>query len=87
MQQDMQQQEIYSKLTEIFRDIFDDETLVLRPEMTAADVEEWDSFNHINLIVATEARFGIKFQTAEVESLKNVGHFVELIEKKLAVKK
>jgi acyl carrier protein len=80
----MQQFEIYSKLTEIFRDIFDDDSITLRPDMTAADIEDWDSFNHINLIVATEARFGIKFQTAEIESLRNVGHFVELIEKKLA---
>ena len=56
----------------------------VRPEMTAADIAEWDSFNHINLIVATEAKFGIKFQTSEIESLRNVGHFVELIEKKLA---
>jgi acyl carrier protein len=52
--------------------------------MTAADIAEWDSFNHINLIVATEAKFGIKFQTTEIESLRNVGHFVELIGKKLA---
>lgn len=80
----MEQTEIDARLTAIFRDIFDDETLTLRPEMTAADVEEWDSFNHINLIVATESKFGIKFQTAEVESLKNVGHFEELIAKKLA---
>jgi acyl carrier protein len=80
----MEQTEIYSRLTEIFRDIFDDDTLELRPEMTAADIAEWDSFNHINLIVATEAKFGIKFQTTEIESLRNVGHFVELIGKKLA---
>jgi acyl carrier protein len=80
----MEQTEIYSRLTEIFRDIFDDDTLELRPEMTAADIQEWDSFNHINLIVATEAKFGIKFQTTEIESLRNVGHFVELIGKKLA---
>jgi acyl carrier protein len=80
----MNQPEIESRLTGIFRDIFDDEALTLRPEMTAADVPEWDSFNHINLIVATEAKFGIKFQTAEVESLKNVGHFEELIARKLA---
>ncbi len=81
----MEQAEIHSRLTAIFRDIFDDDTLDLRPEMTAADVAEWDSFNHINLIVATEAKFGIKFHTAEIESLKNVGHFEELIAKKLAV--
>ena len=80
----MQQAEIDTQLTAIFRDIFDDDTLTLRPEMTAADVKDWDSFNHINLIVATEAKFGIKFQTAEIESLRNVGHFEELISKKLA---
>lgn len=80
----MNQAEIDSRLTQIFRDVFDDDALTLRPEMTAADVPDWDSFNHINLIVATEAKFGIKFQTAEVESLKNVGHFEEMIAKKLA---
>ncbi len=80
----MEQAQIDTQLTAIFRDIFDDDELTLRPEMTAADVDEWDSFNHINLIVATEAKFGIKFQTAEVESLKNVGHLEELIAKKLA---
>ncbi len=79
----MQEQEIYTKLTEIFRDIFDDDSIVLKPETTAADIEDWDSFNHINLIVATEAKFGIKFKTAEIESLKNVGHFVSIIQQKL----
>ena len=82
----MQQAEIYSRLTEIFRDILDDESIVLTPETTAADIAEWDSFNHINLIVATEAKFKIKFQTPEIESMKNVGHFVDIIEKKLAAR-
>ena len=80
----MQQQEIYRELTTIFRDVLDEETLALRPDLTAADVPEWDSFNHINLIVATEARFGIKFQTAELESLRTVGHLTDLIQAKLA---
>jgi acyl carrier protein len=80
----MQPQEIYAQLTPIFHDVFDDETLVLTPELTAASVPEWDSFNHINLIVAVEARLKIKFQPAELESMKTVGHMVELIEKKLA---
>jgi acyl carrier protein len=80
----MDQPEIDAQLTQIFRDIFDDDALTLHTDMTAADVPEWDSFNHINLIVATEAKFGVKFQTAEIESLKNVGHFEELIAKKLA---
>ena len=80
----MQQQEIYAQLTTIFHDVFDDDTLVLTPGLTAASVPEWDSFNHVNLIVAVETRLKIKFQTAELESINTVGHLVELIEKKLA---
>jgi acyl carrier protein len=80
----MQQQEIYAQLTSIFHDLFDDDTLILTPGLSAADVPEWDSFNHINLIVAVEARFKIKFQTAELESMQTVGHLADLIEKKLA---
>jgi len=80
----MQSQDIYAQLTPIFQDLFDDETLVVTPGLTAADVPEWDSFNHINLIVAIEARFKIKFQTAELENLHTAGHLADLIEKKLA---
>ncbi len=80
----MQQQDIYAQLTTIFRDLFDDDTLVLTPGLTAAEVPEWDSFNHINLIVAVEVRFGIKFQTAELESMQTVGHLADLIQSKLA---
>lgn len=79
----MQQQDIYAQLTSIFHDLFDEDTLVLTPDLTAADVPEWDSFNHINLIVAVESRFKIKFQTAELEQLHTVGHLVELIQQKL----
>jgi acyl carrier protein len=79
----MTEQEIYAGLTEIFRDLFDDDTLVLRPEMTADDVAEWDSHNHISLIVAAEMRFGIKFQVAEIEGLRNVGELARCIERKL----
>ena len=79
----MDQAEIYQKLTGIFRDILDDDDLTLRPELTAADVPGWDSFNHINIVVATEAAFGIKFKSAEVEELKNVGEFITLIQAKL----
>jgi acyl carrier protein len=80
----MQQQDIYAELTTIFHDLFDDDTIVLNPGLTAADVPEWDSFNHINLIVAIEARFGVKFQTAELESMQTVGHLADLIQSKLA---
>ena len=81
----MQQQDIYTQLTAIFHDLFDDDTIVLNPSLTAADVPEWDSFNHINLIVAIESRFGVKFQTAELESMHTVGHLADLIQSKLAV--
>ena len=80
----MQLDAIYTQLTEIFHDIFDDDTIVLSPELTAADVPEWDSFNHINLIVAVEQRFKIKFQTAELEQLHTTGHLAELVQSKLA---
>jgi acyl carrier protein len=80
----MQQQDIYAQVTTIFHDLFDDDTIVLSPGLTAADVPEWDSFNHINLIVAIEARFGVKFQTAELESMQTVGHLADLVQSKLA---
>jgi acyl carrier protein len=70
----MDQAEIYKQLTTLFRNLFDEDTIVLTPETTAADIEGWDSFNHINLIVAVEAKFGIKFKTAELDELHNVGH-------------
>ena len=79
--------EILQALTGIFRQIFDDDTIVLKPEMTAADVADWDSFNHINIIVAVEQHFKIKFQTAETEEMKNVGHLVELIQRKITAGK
>lgn len=82
----MQQQDIYAQLTTIFHDLFDDETLVLTPGLTADEVPEWDSFNHINLMVAVESRFGIKFLTAELESMHTVGHLADLIQAKLAAK-
>jgi acyl carrier protein len=73
---------ILEQLTEIFRQIFDDNAITLTMSTTAEDVEGWDSFNHINIIVAVETRFSIKFATAEIEGLRNVGEFVQLISKK-----
>ena len=61
------------------RPLANDDTLVITPETTADDIPRWDSFNHINIIVGTEMRFGLRFQTAEVEALKNVGELVKLI--------
>lgn len=73
---------IYDQLTEIFREVFDDDDLVVNPALTAADVEEWDSLNHIRLVLSIEKGFGLRFSAAEVGSLKNVGEFVELIQSK-----
>ena len=80
----MQEADIYSQLTTIFRDTLDDESLVLHPDLKASQVASWDSFNHINLIAAAEEQFHIKFRTSELESLQNVGEFVHLIGKKVA---
>jgi acyl carrier protein len=74
--------EILTGLTQIVRETIGDDTIVLTPETTADDVPMWDSFNHINILVAAEVRFGVKFQTAEIEGLRNVGQLAQLIEKK-----
>ena len=71
------------RLTTIFHEVFDDESIVLRPEMTGEDVAGWDSASHIMLIVAIELRFGIRFYTAELDDLKDVGALIDLIERKL----
>lgn len=75
---------VLQELTELFRDLFDDESLELNDDTTADQVEGWDSQMHVMLIVAAEQRFGIKFRTAELESLRNVGQFTQLIESKLS---
>jgi acyl carrier protein len=78
----MQQPEIYRRLTTIFEDTFDEDSIELTPETTAHDIKGWDSVAHINLIVAIEEEFHIKLKTAELESLKDVGEMVRLIESK-----
>ena len=72
----------WSRLQTVFRDIFDEDSLELRPDMTAADVEAWDSLTHINLIVDVEREFKIRFTTAEVTGLKNVEDLAALVDKK-----
>jgi acyl carrier protein len=78
----MQSSEIYQQLGGIFADVFDEE-IALKPEMTADDVDGWDSLTHIRLIISVEKAFKIKFSTAEVGKLKNVGEFVDLIASKV----
>ena len=78
----MNQDTTYAKLTEIFHDVFDDDSITVTPQLTADDVDEWDSLSHIRLVLAVEKKFGLKFSAAEVGRLKNVGEFVSLIEAK-----
>ncbi len=76
----MTEEAIWNRLTDIFRDIFDDEDIVIRPETVAQDILEWDSLSNIQLLVAIEKAFtGVKFNTGEVANLKNVGKMVDII--------
>ncbi|HIQ19314.1 MAG TPA: acyl carrier protein [Novosphingobium capsulatum] len=80
----MTRDDIVTTLTGIFRDIFFDDDLVLRDDMTADDVEDWTSLTHINLILAVEEAFEIKIRSNEIEKLTDVRALVDLIEKKVA---
>lgn len=73
---------IYARLSDIFHDVFDDDSIVVTPAMTAADIDEWDSLNHIRLVLSVERNFALRFSAAEVGRLKNVGEFVHLIQSK-----
>ena len=70
----------YKKLTKVFREVFDDDSIELAPETTANDIDDWDSIEHINLIAAVEDAFGMRFQMREVSGMKNVGEMVQIIE-------
>jgi len=74
---------ITEKLTRVFREVFDDDTLVLTDEMTADDVDAWDSLSHVNLMIAIEIAFGIEFKQNEIQSFANVGELRNGIEEKL----
>lgn len=75
--------ETVEKLQEVFRDIFDDDEMVITKEMSAKDVEDWDSLTHMQLIIAVEGEFGVKFTTNEIMGLKNVGEFIDCLERKI----
>ncbi len=75
----MEKNEILSKVEDIFKDVLDNEDIVLARETTANDIEEWDSLSHIQLIVAIEKAFKIKFTSKEILSWKNVGEMIDCI--------
>ena len=74
---------IYERLQKVFRDIFEDEKLILTEQTTSADIEDWDSFAQIGLVMEIEREFEIKFKLNEVSKLNNVGEMVALIGQKL----
>jgi acyl carrier protein len=75
----MDDAQIYSRLTRVFNQVFDDETIELTPQLTAKDVDGWDSLTHIRLILSVEKEFKIRFTTSEIGNLENVGDLVALI--------
>ena len=75
----MSREEIYEQLNEVFRDVFDDDTIEVNDQTTSRDIEEWDSQEHINLIAAIETQFGMKFTMGQVVTMKNVGEMVDII--------
>jgi acyl carrier protein len=75
----MTEAQVYEGLTEIFRDLFADDSIVVTEQLGAGDIAGWDSAAHLNLILATENRFGVRMRTTEIESMKTVGDLVRLV--------
>ncbi|MGI6665487.1 MAG: acyl carrier protein [Christensenellaceae bacterium] len=79
----MSRTEIFEKLNLVFQDVFDDEGIIVSEETTANDIEDWDSLEHINLIVSVEEAFDMKFSMGQVVTMKNVGAMVDIIEQQV----
>jgi acyl carrier protein len=75
----MDEAQIYSRLATIFEDVFDETSIEMTPEISAKDVDGWDSLTHIRLLLTVEKAFKIKFSTSEIGKLENVGDLVALI--------
>ena len=80
----MTRDQIMAELQEICREIFEMPDLTIGESTTASDVPHWDSLNHLNVVAASEQRFGVRFRTSEIEGLKNIGDFVSLVAAKKA---
>jgi acyl carrier protein len=76
---EMDEPQVYARLTQIFEDVFDEDSIQLTSELTAKDVDGWDSLAHIRLILTIERAFKVKFSTSEIGKLQNVGELVALI--------
>ena len=79
----MERNEIIEKITSIFREVFGDKNIVINDEMTAADVENWDSLTHMLMITKVEEELGMKFKLKELNRLKKVGDLISIVESKL----
>lgn len=79
----MTEDEILAKITDAVRDQLDDEEITLTPTTEASSVEGWDSLAHVRIMIAVEEEFGVRFQTSEITTLKNVGALVALVRSKL----
>ena len=78
----MSREEVKDRLEKVFREVFDDETILITDETSAEDIEAWDSLTHVELIVAVEEEFQMKLSAREIVRLKNVGEFINLIHSK-----
>lgn len=78
----MDEAQIYTRLSEVFHDVFDEDSIKLTPTLSAKDVDGWDSLTHIRLILTVERAFKIKFSTSEIGKLENVGDLAMLIKAK-----
>lgn len=79
----MSREEMLKKVNEIFWDVFDDDSIVVTEETTAADIEDWDSLTHITLISEVENEFDFTFAMKDVLGMKNVGEMLDIIEKQI----
>mgnify|MGYP003590955354 CR=1 FL=1 len=79
----MTRSEILKRVNDIFRDILENESILLTDDTTADDVEEWDSLTHVQLVVSIEKAFSIRFSSHEILSWKNIGEMMDAIEKKI----
>jgi len=79
----LNKKDIFNKVQGIFSDVFDDENLEINNSTNSEDVEEWDSLNHIQLVLSIEKTLNVRFKTGEIQSLKNVGEMVNLLEEKI----
>jgi acyl carrier protein len=74
---------IHEQLTEVFRNVFADDSIEIKPETTVNDIEGWDSLSHVNLIIAIELKFGFEFTQNEIRSFSNVGEMEKCITQKV----